>query len=129
MRIEKLGSVWVDTAQIIIGDPCQILKTEDNQVPTFEELHNKIFYTADVVDDLIDEARSVNSSSEATELIRRLQKIMPKFRRFVTFANNNGFTGAIAVLCGTDGWYPVYLEYNDQGNPHRIIIEIGKTSE
>jgi hypothetical protein len=34
-------------------------------------------------------------------------------------------TVGLAVRVGCDGWYPVYLETDEGGEPSRIIIELG----
>ena len=39
MRSEKIGSFWVDTANVLIGDPCQVLTDE-----RYQELMEKLFY-------------------------------------------------------------------------------------
>jgi hypothetical protein len=45
MKREKIGSFWVDTATVMMGDPCQILQNDDcnKPVPTYKDLMEKFF--------------------------------------------------------------------------------------
>ena len=109
MRSEKIGSFWVDTANVLIGDPCQVLTDE-----RYQELMEKLFYC--------DESETIQIAGETLTLPRM------KTERFVPLPNRHGADGAFSINTGTDGWYPVYVEYDDDDNPVRIVIEIGRTA-
>ena len=125
----KLGSIWVDTATLLIGDPCQILKQTDKDCLTYNDLVNLIFpgkpeSEIQRVDELL-KKRGKLTKEELEELSVKLK--MPDPKKIVEIKNSYGGTGALAIGTGSDGYYPVYLEKDEKGE--RLIIELGGKNE
>jgi hypothetical protein len=126
---EKLGSIWVDTASLLIGDPCQLLSSVDSQALTYEDLLKLIFSTRSTKDkkrrsNLFDLGlKSGLSEADAKELMD-LSMIVPP-NKVVTIENSQGNIGAINYMTDCDGYYPVYVEFRTTGEPARLVIELG----
>lgn len=115
---EKLGSFFVDTASILIGDPCQFIKEPgepplldwDRYVGLFEEQGTPHVEPAVVVDGV---------------------ELIPAFARTIDAAHvaiegPRGVNAGLAVMVGCDGFYPVYIERDEAtGEPMRLVIELG----
>ncbi len=126
---KKLGSIWVDTATILVGDPCQLLADgERSKVPVYADLLRRIFPSRSPAEEaraheLLSrpEELSVAELTELNELTR-----MPPPNRVVLLPNRSGEgIAAISILTGSDGFYPVYLEYDAEDNAARLVIELG----
>lgn len=121
-----VGAFWVDTAMVLVGDPCQVLQNEDctKPAPTYKELIDKFFPShprGERVDEILaKQGPTTDELREALDLIQR-----PPMPTAVSFQNTHGDAGSFALQTGTDGWYHVYKEYNSNGVV-RIIIECGK---
>lgn len=113
---EKLGSIWVDTANLLIGDPCQLLASEDSPVPTYDDLMKLKFpATVEGYEELL------ASIERGEKPVIPLAKIAPNP---VLLSNRHGGVGAICYSTGCDGYYPVFVEYEDD-KAKRLVIELG----
>lgn len=92
---EKLGSIFTDTATLLIGDPCKVLYSSDDQ----ERNHFTWEAYVDLCGDFC--------------------------RKVVEVPDLLGRAGALSIQVGADGWYPVYLETDEDGRPARLVIELG----
>jgi hypothetical protein len=114
---EKLGSVWVDTATLLVGDPCQFIR-EPGEAPLLDwDRYVELFDeqgTTHVVPALM---------REDVEVLPASERAIPATR--VAIANRRGGTAGLAVVVGCDGFYPVFLERGEDGEPLRLIIELG----
>lgn len=130
MKRDKLGSIWVDTATLIIGDPCQLLVSgKDTKVPTYDDLMKLAFpgkspETHARVDELMAKLVSDKMTQEEMEELKEGMMI-PSPNKVVLMKNSNGGVGAISYQTGSDGYYPVYVEYDDKGKATRLVIELG----
>lgn len=122
---EKVASIWVDTASLLIGDPCQTLrsKRDKSKVPTYEDLLKARFPESE--HPLPDLEKLLKEGKTAEEIWKVWKESRPVYQETVVFQNNHGTVGAVCLNVGNDGYYPVYLERNNKGEPRRIIIELG----
>ena len=86
-KTTRLGSVFTDTAALLIGDPCQVIPDCDRPPLDWEAY--------------------IAKCGDFTEKVVQLSD------------------GDLSVQVGCDGWYPVYLETDDDGQPSRLVIELG----
>jgi hypothetical protein len=117
MTREKLGSFWTDTGTILLGDPCQFVH-DHGETPHIS--YTRLF-------DLFEE-----QGRPYTEpgIVVGGEVVVPPFERVerarsVTIPSRGGGVGGIAVNVGCDGFYPVYMERDENGEPVRLIIELG----
>jgi hypothetical protein len=114
---EKLGSVWVDTATLLVGDPCQFIR-EPGEAPLLDWDR----YVA-----LFDEQGATRVEPAVVvggeEVLPASERTIPATR--VAIANPRGGTAGLAVIVGCDGFYPVFLERGEDGEPLRLVIELG----
>jgi hypothetical protein len=133
----KLGSVWVDTATLLIGDPCRFIPDAGDPDPTDDPILDYAEYM-DLWDQqgtkvpfLDDNSRAFFSrqppSDDRDGLLAATRTIEPAFVRIVAGDDpvEDSLTVGLAVRVGCDGWCPVYLETDEGGEPSRIIIELG----
>ena len=119
MRRERVGSFWVDTTMVIVGDPLQVLQSEDcnKAVPTYNELISKLNQPRqERVDEIL--SKSLPTQQELEEARTLLHKLP-----IVTFGNIQRQIGAICLSTGKNGEYALYIEFDDKDSPARIIIE------
>ncbi len=121
---EWVGAFWVDTAMVLVGDPCQVLQNEDcnKPAPTYKDLMDKFFPSqprADRLDEIL------HKTAQTTEELREALGLIQRSPKFVSFSNPHGQAGSYTLQTGSDGWCHVYKESNDNGVV-RIIIECGK---
>ena len=95
--MEKIGSFWTDTAMVLVGDPCQFLRSKWKEVFTglgyddYLKLWNNDF---------------VNG-------------------KYISVPNNHDTQMAgMAILTGCDGWHHVYLERDEQGEPSKLVVDL-----
>ncbi len=132
MKRDKLGSIWVDTATLIIGDPCQLLaskKDEETKVPTYDDLMKMTFprespETHARVNELMARLPTDKMTQKDMEELQE-SMMMPSPNKVVLMKNSNGGVGAISYQTGSDGYYPVYVEYDAKGKATRLVIELG----
>lgn len=105
MTRELLGSIWTDTAMLVVGDPCQLI-TDETEYEAFCDRGEQYTETPMVVGGKI------------------LSMLFCVVQKTWEVKNNLDGTGAIAVRTGTDGYFPVYLERDEQGKPFRLIVEL-----
>jgi len=125
LKREFVGAFWVDTAMVLVGDPCQVLQNDDctKPAPTYKELMDK-FFPPHPRDERVDQilAKPGPTTEELKEALERIQR--PMTPNVINFSNTHGQPGSFALQTGTDGWYHVYKESNENGVV-RIIIECG----
>lgn len=114
MSSEKLGSFWVDTATVLIGDPCQLLPSAnpDDTVPSTTRHQLIELFQGSRQEELVEIAGVVHIFHSA-----------PGWKDHVVIPG-----GSLAVRVGTDGWCHVHLVRDARGAPRRIIIDIGKVA-
>jgi hypothetical protein len=109
MKRIRIGSFFTDTATILIGDPCQFIRDERD----FGEKRKELNYM-EFVDMWQAQAKKVPGF------------FMPVEPNHIEIPNRHNGVAGIAVRTGSDGWYPVYLEYDeDDQEPVRVVIELG----
>ncbi len=127
MNREKIGSFWVDTGTVLIGDPCQFLAGEGEPPRiTYDSLSRLWHEQGETVPSLDDREKEVFAklppSPERDDLLAATRVIRPDFIRVDA---PSGQPGGFVITVGNDGWYPVYLERDKYGEPKRIVIELG----
>jgi hypothetical protein len=133
---EKLGAVWVDTATLLIGDPCRFITDPDldaGESPRMDYAEYMALWDQQgaKVPFLDDASRAFFArqppSDDRDGLLAATRTIEPAFVRIVAGDDpvEDSLTVGLAVRVGCDGWCPVYLETDEGGEPSRIIIELG----
>jgi hypothetical protein len=116
---EKVGTFNVNTGLVLIGDPAQFVNNPDKTpLLTFDrlqEMHEE------------QGKRWVRPAIflEGNEVIPAQEQV--ERATVVAVDDGSGGTAGVVVTVGTDGFCPVYLRRNKDGNPERLTIEIGKT--
>lgn len=130
MAREKLGAIWIDTAAVIVGEPCFLVRGPDGPArrPTWGQFVASWEEQGEDVPD--DAARGAN----ALAALRGLGvEPLPEMRKSPTDVVRLGRDGAGAIAVRTlencDGWARVYLDRDREGRPRRLIIDLNTTTE
>lgn len=119
-----VGSIWTDTGSLIIGDPCQLLSSQDGDAMCYEKLLSLVYPESSKNDRMQELAnRGDLNKEEILELVELMKADVPVVNSQLPIPNMTGGTAALNLLVGSDGYYPVYLEKDETGE--RIVIELG----
>lgn len=134
MTREKLGSLWIDTATVIVGEPCALIADRRGDGPPIEYI--------DFVGLWREQGTRVPDpmAEQLVRLSEQLGKPVPDDMRdatqvreadHITVRNAHGTPGAFAVrtLENCDGWAAVYLERDKDGRPRRLIVDLNTKVE
>jgi hypothetical protein len=114
---EKIGSFLVDSATVLVGEPCHLVPGEGKApLVTYDRL-KEMFH---------EQGRAWTEPAIAAGGVEVVPAAERRERAAVAaIPAPGGGTAGLAISVGYDGWCRVYLERDDRGDPERIIIEIG----
>lgn len=127
MPREKLGSVWIDTATVIVGDPCQLLPDNRGGRGGRAGRDNQTNYTyAGYMVQAIEQGPKHEPDVRVIHGQRFETPQRQEPAQVVRLPSGGDSSAAIAVrTCeGCDGWAAVYLERDRQGRPRRLIVDL-----
>lgn len=117
MRKDKIGSIWVDSGTILIADPCHVIPGKGEPPKIDYDRLGELFYAQGR---RYTEPAVVIAGEEIIPAGERVERAL-----HVTIPSEGDGVGGIVVGVGCDGWFPVFLEKDQDGEPLRIIIELG----
>lgn len=115
----KLGSFWTDTASLLLGDPCQLLPPRGQERLTWEDFQEQVARASQA---LAPPPRQITGPDGVRLTLPWLSSPPPGM---VLSVPGHGAEAAVRVQVDSDGYYPVYLEYDEHGQPCRVVIELG----
>src|SRR4051794_14717268 len=107
MNREKLGSFWVDTATVLVGEPCVLIADP----PRIDYAAFAGLFQGEPAEDEV-----VTIKGEEFRFGRR------EARKQVASVDIDGVPRGFGVSVGTDGYCHVFVERDRHGDVKRIII-------
>lgn len=94
MKREFVGSLWIDTASVMVGDPCQLLSSADQMYLNMER-------------------RAADDASEEYSPVYATKDGSPVGSAIVSCTHSR-----------CDGWAWVWIERDKNGEPLRLIVDL-----